>query len=85
MTILGCCISLNSVQKVWLCGELWIHMCHLLKKLNKIVHFFSEDQAKAVMRVDSNLGLDHHPKKATEGQMIIIKGESKLTRLPYLT
>jgi len=37
-----------------------------------------EDQAKAVMRVDSNLGLDHHPKKATEGQMIIIKGKAEV-------
>ena len=52
---------------------------------NKIVYFLSEDQAKAVMREDSNLGLDHLPKKATEAQMIITEGESKLSRLPYLT
>jgi len=29
------------------------------------------DQVKAVMREASNLGLDHHPKKATGAQMII--------------
>ena len=51
----------------------------------KIIYFLSEDQAKAVMRVDSNLGLDLLPKKATEAQMIITEGESKLSRLPHLT
>ena len=55
------------------------------KCLNKISHFFSEGQAKAVMREASNLGLDHLPKKATEAQMIITEGESKLSRLPHLT
>ena len=56
---------------------------HLL--IGLIILHISGDQVKAVMREASNLGLDHLPKKATKAQMIITEGESKLSRLLYLS